>query len=146
MLVSTALAQPAANGTPPSAGGGLIEYILLIGALFAILYFFLLRPQIKQQRQHQQMAAGLRRGDRVVTGGGLIGQVVRAPEGEEEITVEIAEGTRVRVLRQTVARVLEKKGGTGGQGTGGQGNGGQDGGNGGGKAPGGKAPGDKASS
>lgn len=77
-------------------------------AIFAIMYFLLIRPQQKKQREHQAMLAALRRGDQVVTGGGVIGKVTRVKEGENEIEVEITSGVTVRVIRGTITTVLNK--------------------------------------
>lgn len=77
-------------------------------AIFAIMYFLLIRPQQKKQREHQAMLNALRRGDQVVTGGGVIGKVTRVKEGESEVEIEIAQGITVRVVRGTIANVLNK--------------------------------------
>ncbi|MFW2542599.1 preprotein translocase subunit YajC [Primorskyibacter sp. 2E107] len=75
--------------------------------IFAIMYFLLIRPQQKKMKEHQKMVEALRRGDQVVTQGGLIGKVAKVKEGNE-IEVEIAEGVKVRVVRATIAQVLSK--------------------------------------
>ncbi len=77
-------------------------------AIFAIMYFLLIRPQQKKQREHQAMLNALRRGDQVVTGGGVIGKVTKVKEGETEVEIEIAPGVTVRVVRGTIANVLNK--------------------------------------
>ncbi len=77
-------------------------------AIFAIMYFLLIRPQQKKQREHQAMLGALRRGDQVVTGGGIIGKVMKVKDGESEVEVEIASGVTVRVVRGTIANVLNK--------------------------------------
>ena len=66
--------------------------------IFAIMYFLLIRPQQKKVKEHQAMVAALRRGDQVITQGGLIGKVVKVKE-DNEIEVEIADGVKVRVVR-----------------------------------------------
>ncbi len=76
--------------------------------IFAIMYFLLIRPQQKKARDHQAMLGNLRRGDQVVTGGGIIGKVTRVKEGENEVEIEIAQGINVRVVRGTIANVLNK--------------------------------------
>ena len=82
------------------------QFIPLI-LIFAIMYFLLIRPQQKKLKEHQAMVAALRRGDQVVTQGGLIGKVVKVKEdGSNEIEVEIAENVKVRVVKTTVAQVL----------------------------------------
>jgi preprotein translocase subunit YajC len=85
---------------------GFQDFIPLI-LIFAIMYFLLIRPQQKKVKEHQSMVASLRRGDQVVTQGGLIGKVTKVKE-ENEIEVEVADGVRVRVLQNTIAQVLSK--------------------------------------
>ena len=104
MFVSTAYAQTAA-----SAGGGgdmLVQFAPLI-LIFVVFYFLLIRPQQKKMKEHKAMLSAIRRGDRVVTGGGIIGIVTKVGT-DDEITVEIAENVRVRCLRSTVNLVLAK--------------------------------------
>ena len=76
-------------------------------AIFAIMYFLLLRPQQKRAKQHQEMVKGVRRGDVVVTNGGLVGKVTKVVD-DDQIEVEIAEGVRVRQVRSMVADVRSK--------------------------------------
>ncbi|TCL09113.1 protein translocase subunit yajC [Shimia isoporae] len=75
--------------------------------IFAIMYFLLIRPQQKKVKEHQAMVDALRRGDQVVTQGGLIGKVVKVKE-DNEVEVEISEGVKVRVVKSTIAQVLSK--------------------------------------
>ena len=82
------------------------QFIPLI-LIFAIMYFLLIRPQQKKVKQHQAMVSALRRGDQVVTQGGLIGKVVKVKE-DNELEVELAEGVKVRVVQSTIAQVLSK--------------------------------------
>ena len=83
--------------------------IPMLIAIFAIMYFLLLRPQQQRMKQHKEMVENVRRGDTVVTAGGVIGRVVKVPQKEDpEITVEIAEGVQVRVLRSTLSEVRAK--------------------------------------
>ena len=88
------------------AGGGASQIILLI-LIFAIMYFLLIRPQQKRVKEHQKMVEGLRRGDEVVTQGGLIGKVTKVKD-DAELEVEIAKDVKVRVVRQTIAQVKSK--------------------------------------
>ncbi|MDA0338907.1 MAG: preprotein translocase subunit YajC, partial [Proteobacteria bacterium] len=74
---------------------------------FAVFYFLLIRPQQKRTKEHQAMIKSARRGDTVVTGGGLIGKVIRIESGDE-LMVEIADGVRVRVMSSTLADVRSK--------------------------------------
>jgi preprotein translocase subunit YajC len=103
MFVSTAYAQ--AGG---AAGGGfdLVSFLPLI-LIFVVFYFLLIRPQQKKLKEHRSMLDALRRGDRVVTGGGIVGTVVKVGN-DDEVMIEIAEGVRVRVLKPTITTVLAK--------------------------------------
>ena len=78
--------------------------ILLI---FAVFYFILIRPQQTRQREMKTMLATIKRGDRVVTGGGLLATVQRTREGSNEVEVEIAPGVKVTVLRETISSVVK---------------------------------------
>ncbi|MBC7133565.1 MAG: preprotein translocase subunit YajC [Roseovarius sp.] len=75
--------------------------------IFAIMYLLLIRPQQKKMKEHRAMVESLRRGDQVVTQGGLIGKVSKVKD-EGEIEVELAEGVKVRVVRNTIAQVLSR--------------------------------------
>lgn len=81
--------------------------LLPIFLVVVVFYFLLYRPQQKKQKDHQAMLGALRRGDRVVTGGGIVG-VVSKVVGPEEVEVDIASGVRVRVVRSTITSVLAK--------------------------------------
>ena len=102
MLISTAYAQ----GTGIFDQNALIQFLPLI-LIFVVFYFLLIRPQQRKAKDQRAMLDALRRGDRVVTGGGIIGTVARV-DSAEEVTVDIAEGVRVRVLRSTISSVLAK--------------------------------------
>ena len=82
------------------------QFIPLI-LIFGIMYFLLIRPQQKKLKEHQAMVECLRRGDQVITQGGLIGKVSKVKE-DGELEVEIADGVKVRVVRSTIAQVLNK--------------------------------------
>ena len=82
--------------------------LIMFALIFAIMYFLLIRPQQKRAKEHQAMLAALRRGDQVVTSGGIIGKATKVKDEVEEVEVEIASGTTVRVLRGTIARVMNK--------------------------------------
>jgi preprotein translocase subunit YajC len=82
------------------------QFIPLI-LIFAIMYFLLIRPQQKKLKEHKAMVEALRRGDQVVTQGGLIGKVAKVKD-EDEIEVDLADGVRVRVVKSTIAQVLSK--------------------------------------
>jgi len=104
MLISTAYAQ--------SPGGGLFDQTAMVQFLplvliFVVFYFLLIRPQQKKQKDHRSMLDTLRRGDRVVTGGGIVGTVSKVVS-PEEVEVDIAQGVRVRIVRSTISSVLAK--------------------------------------
>ena len=84
----------------------LAQFLPLI-LIFGIMYFLLIRPQQQKVKQHKAMVEALRRGDQVVTQGGLIGKVSKVKD-DSEIEVELAEGVRVRVVKSTIAQVLSK--------------------------------------
>ncbi len=86
--------------------GGIEQFIPLI-LIFAIMYFLLIRPQQKKVKEHQAMVAALRRGDQVVTQGGVIGKVVKVKD-DGELEVEIADGVKIRVIQSTIATVVSK--------------------------------------
>jgi preprotein translocase subunit YajC len=83
------------------------QFIPLI-LIFVIMYFLLIRPQQKKVKEHQAMVAGLRRGDEIVTQGGLIGKITKVKDDAVEVEVELADGVRVRVIRQTIAHLRSK--------------------------------------
>jgi preprotein translocase subunit YajC len=99
------LASPAyAQGADIAAGFGSFIPLILI---FAIMYFLLIRPQQKKVKEHKAMVEALRRGDQVVTQGGIVGKVAKVRE-DGELEVEIAEGVKVRIVKATIAQVLSK--------------------------------------
>jgi preprotein translocase subunit YajC len=85
-----------------------LESLIPLILIFGIMYFLLIRPQQKKLREHQAMIAALRRGDQVITGGGLIGKVTKVKDEGNEIEVEIATGVSVRVVRSTITSVVSK--------------------------------------
>ena len=93
--------QPA-NANPPSSFTFLWP-LLAIGVLF---YFMLIRPEKRKQSEVQRMQIGLQKNDHVCTIGGILGVVVNAPQGSDEITIRVDENTRIRVVRSAVSRVV----------------------------------------
>ena len=100
MFISPAYAQGA-------GGFGGMESLLPLVLIFVVFYFLLIRPQQKKAKAHREMLGALRRGDRIVTGGGLIGQIIRVVS-ENELIVEIAKDIKVRVMRSMVSDVIAK--------------------------------------
>lgn len=91
-----------------AAGGaaGITSFIPLI-LIFAIMYFLMIRPQQKKAKQHRAMVEALRKGDQVITGGGLLGKVTKV-NSDNEVEVEIATGVKVKVVQNTIQTVLNK--------------------------------------
>lgn len=87
-------------------GGAIAQFLPLI-LIFAIMYFLLIRPQQKKMKQHQAMVDAVRRGDQVITQGGMIGKVTKVKD-DGEIEVEIADGVKVRVVKSTISQVMNK--------------------------------------
>lgn len=102
MFATPAYAQ-AAGASGAAAFGQFLPLILI----FVIMYFFLIRPQQKKMKEHKAMVEALRRGDQVVTQGGIVGKVAKVHE-DGMLDVEIAEGVKVKVLRHTITQVLSK--------------------------------------
>ncbi|WBU57049.1 preprotein translocase subunit YajC [Paracoccus sediminicola] len=100
MFVTPAYAQAAGGGA-----GAIAQFIPLI-LIFVIMYFLILRPQQKRMKEHRAMVEALKRGDQVITQGGLIGKVTDVKD--DEVTVELAQGVKVRVVRATIAQVVNK--------------------------------------
>ena len=76
--------------------------------IFGIMYFLLIRPQQKKLKEHQMMVNALRRGDQIITQGGILGKVTKVKDDSNEVEVEIAAGVNVRVIRSTIATVVNK--------------------------------------
>ena len=104
MFISPAFAQ-----APSFFGGGdnMLVSLLPFVLIFVIMYFLILRPQQKRQKQHADMVKNVRRGDTVVTSGGLVGKVTKVID-DEQVEVEVAEGVRVRQMRSMLADVRAK--------------------------------------
>ena len=102
MLISPAFAQ--AGGM---LGGDMFVQLLPLLLIFVVFWFFLIRPQQRKAKQHREMVANVRRGDQVVTGGGLLGKVTKVLD-ETTVQVELAENVRVKVLSTTLQDVLRK--------------------------------------
>jgi preprotein translocase subunit YajC len=102
MLISPAYAQ----STGALDQSALVQFLPLV-LIFVVFYFLLIRPQQKKQKEHRSMLDALRRGDRVVTGGGILGTVSKVGTNDE-VEIDIAQGVRVKVLRSTITSVLAK--------------------------------------
>jgi preprotein translocase subunit YajC len=102
MFISPAFAQGFGG-----ADGNMLMSLLPFILIFVIMYFLILRPQQRRAKQHQEMVKNLRRGDTVITSGGLVGKVTKVVD-DEQVEVEIADGVRVRQLRQMMTDVRAK--------------------------------------
>ncbi len=104
MFVTPAFAQGAAAA--PGGAGDILMSLVPFVFILVIMWVMIIRPQRQRQKAHQEMVTNLRRGDTVVTAGGLIGKVVKS--ADTEVEVEIAEGVKVRVVRSTIGEVRAK--------------------------------------
>ena len=86
-----------------------MESLLPLVLIFVVFYFLLIRPQQKKAKVHREMLGNLRRGDRIVTNGGLVGNITRVPN-DTELIVEIADGVKVRIMRGMIAESMAKSG------------------------------------
>ena len=96
MLISPAFAQSA-------GGGGDLTSLLPFVLIFVVFYFFLIRPQQKRAKEHREMVSQLRRGDKVITSGGLVGTVTKSVDDQETVEVEIAKDVKVNIMRNMIA-------------------------------------------
>ncbi|MEK8053513.1 preprotein translocase subunit YajC [Ideonella sp. DXS22W] len=103
MFISEAFAQtaPAAGG----AEGGTMQLVIMVG-MFAVLYFVMIRPQMKRQKEHKAMIEALAKGDEVVTSGGLVGRVTKLDDNH--LRLEVASGVELQLQRSAVVQVLPK--------------------------------------
>jgi len=102
MFISEALAQGASSG----GGSGFLIQIAPLVLIFAVFYFLLIRPQQKKMKEHRSMVEALSKGDKVVTAGGLVGQISKI-ESDRIALVEIAENVKVQVVRSTITEVIK---------------------------------------
>ena len=102
MIISPAYAQAA-------GGAGGLSSLLPFLLIFVVFYYFLIRPQQKRAKEHREMVSNVKRGDKIVTSGGLLGTVSKSVEGQESVEVEIAKDVKVSVMRTMIADLREKK-------------------------------------
>ena len=105
-LVSSAHAQTAAGAAGSGAGGFGMMNILFLVVLFGVFYFMLIRPQSKRAKEHKAMLGQLAKGDEVITNGGMAGRVDHI--GDAFITVEVADGVKMKIQKQAISQVLPK--------------------------------------
>ncbi len=105
MFISTAFAQTAPAAAPGGLENSLMSLLPLI-LMFVVLYFIMIRPQMKRQKEHKAMVDALAKGDEVVTSGGRYGNISKV--GESNLHIEVADGVEVMIQRQAVTQVLPK--------------------------------------
>ncbi|MBB6260070.1 preprotein translocase subunit YajC [Paenochrobactrum gallinarii] len=103
MFITPAYAQAAGSPVGPDMLMSILPFVLI----FVVMYFLIIRPQRAQMKKRQEQLSAIRRGDSVVTGGGILGKVTKVSD-DGELEVEIAEGVRIKVLRTTIADVRNK--------------------------------------
>ena len=106
MLITPAFAQGGPFGLSGDSSSMIVQFMPLI-LIIVIMYFLILRPQQRRVKQHQELVKSLRRGDTVISSGGLIGKVTKVVD-DDQIEVEIADGVRVRQMRSMVSEVRAK--------------------------------------
>ncbi len=102
MIISPAYAQAA-------GGAGGLSSLLPFLLIFIVFYFFLIRPQQKRAKEHRELVNNVKRGDKIITSGGLLGTVSKSVEGQESVEVEIAKDVKVNVMRTMIADLRDKK-------------------------------------
>ncbi len=100
MFISPAYAQDA------SGASAMVMQLLPLLLIFVVFYFLLIRPQQKKMKEHRGMLTSLKRGDRVITAGGIVGEIKQVKDNSDEVDVEIAPNVRVTVVRGTISSVL----------------------------------------
>ncbi len=102
------LAGATAGGGTPKGGNPFLSFLPLLLIIF-VMYFLLLRPQAKRQKQQQEMIKNLQKGDKVLTSGGLVGTITGIKEKEGLLILKIADNVKVELARQSVTQLLNKK-------------------------------------
>jgi preprotein translocase subunit YajC len=107
MFISEALAQTANGAAAPGGLESLMQFAPLV-LIFVVFYFLMIRPQQKRQKEHQALVKAAKRGDRVLTSGGIIGVITKANDADNDVEVEIAQGVKVRVMRSAISDILNR--------------------------------------
>ncbi len=105
MFIATAYAMGAPGSAPAQGGGGGFSSLIMMVVIFAIFYFILIRPQQKKMKEHKKMVEDLKKGDRIITAGGMYATVENTTP--DTLTVKIAEGVKVKITRSSVGAVVK---------------------------------------
>ncbi|MFQ5604562.1 MAG: preprotein translocase subunit YajC [bacterium] len=95
-----------------NSGGSNFSFILPMVLIFAIMYFLIFRPQAKKQKQHQALISSLKKGDKVITAGGIYGTIAGMKEKENTLILEVDSNVKIKITRSSVAKVLGKENGS----------------------------------
>lgn len=104
MIITQALAQ-----TNATQQAGIFEMLFPLIMIFGIVYLFIIRPQNKRQKQHKELLDNLKKGDVVITQGGLIGKVTNISETDNEVTIDLGDSVKVSIVKQMILTVKENK-------------------------------------
>ena len=107
LAVFLAMAAPPQGGQGGGGSGAFLLNMVFLGVVFLIFYLLLIRPQQRRQKQHQEMIKALKKGDRILTSGGLFAQVLNVKE--DRVVATIADNVKVEIARQYVAQVVAKE-------------------------------------
>ena len=105
MFIATAYAMGTSGGDAGSQGGGGMSSLVLMAVIFGIFYFLMIRPQQKKVKEHKKMVDELKKGDRIVTAGGMYGTVENL--SSTTLTIKIAEGVKVKITRGSIGTVVK---------------------------------------
>ena len=107
MITALAYAMGAPGDAAAQGGGGGASGLIMMVVIFAIFYFILIRPQQKKMKEHKKMIDELKKGDEIITGGGIYGVVENVTP--DTVTVKIAEGTKVKITRSSVGHIINEQ-------------------------------------
>lgn len=93
--------------TPPP-GGGLWDFLLMMAVIFSIFYFILIRPERKKRQQHEERVNSLKKGDRIITSGGIFGKIVGMKDKEGAAVIQIAENVKIEILKSSISTILDE--------------------------------------
>jgi preprotein translocase subunit YajC len=108
MFVSEALAQTTEAAGKSAGPLGDLGFFVPLVLVFIVMWFFMIRPQQKKQKEHQALVRAAKRGDRIVTAGGMLGVITKANEADNDVEVEIAKDVKIRVLRTAISDIVNR--------------------------------------